>query len=147
VATRTFADGGWSTDDPKRQLYETVRRPVPNVLPDTDHGKGTNLRFGTRENRRDSDVMISKFPSIEEIRVVVADETAAHTHHAINSIDFFSGACHSSRRFWHKRSQVTIVRDRDTRRAGPVRAAFLFALQSRRVTPPQWREHRGLKTP
>jgi len=70
-----------------------------------------------------------------------------HAHGAINSIDFRSGACHSSCRFWHKRSQVTIVRDRDIRRAGPVRAAFLFALQSRRVTPPRWREHRGLKTP
>jgi hypothetical protein len=137
----------------RRQMVEgrsqasTVRdRATARTERSARHGSRRGHQSPVRHTR-DPDVMISKFPSIEEIRVVVADETAGHTHHAINSIDFFSGACHSSRRFWHKRSQVTIVRDRDTRRAGPVRAAFLFALQSRRVTPPQWREHRGLKTP
>ena len=64
-----------------------------------------------------------------------------------NSIDLTEGAGYSTPRFWHKRSQVTIVRDRDTRRASPVRAAFLFAFQFREATPPRWREHRGLKTP
>jgi hypothetical protein len=33
--------------------------------------------------------------------------------------------------------------DRDTRRAEPVRAAFLFAFQFRKATPPGWRENTG----
>jgi hypothetical protein len=48
---------------------------VPNA-PDADHGEGTNLQLGARETQRDPGAMISKFPSIEEIRVVVAGETA-----------------------------------------------------------------------
>src|SRR5207249_602264 len=164
---RTFADGGWSKDDLKRHLHETVRRPYRTLLPDADHGEGTNLRYGKDESVHEPDAMVSKFQSTEEIHVVVAGGTAGRFSVAIPgwlgtkngsrpvtrlveqniSIDLLEVACHSTRRFWHKRSQVTIVRDRDTRRAGPVRAAFLFALQFRRVTPPRWREHRGLKTP
>ncbi len=48
---RTFADDGWSKEDLKRHLFETVRRPYRSLLPDEDHGEGTNLRFGTTESR------------------------------------------------------------------------------------------------
>jgi len=61
-----------------RHLYETVRRPYRTLLPDADHGEGTNLRFGKGETRREPDAMISKFPSAEEIHVVEAGETAGH---------------------------------------------------------------------
>ena len=60
-----------------------MRRPYRTLLPDADHGESTNLRFGTRETRRDPDAMISKFPSIEEIHVVVAGGTAARFSVAI----------------------------------------------------------------
>ncbi len=126
---RTFAVGGWSKDD--------LKRPYRALLPDADHGEGTNLR----PNRRPFFGGDSRLAGHEEWFA------SGHACAVINSIDFLSGACHSSRRFWQRRSQVTIVRDRDTRRAGPVPAAFLFAPQSRRATPPRWREHRGLKTP
>ena len=69
---RPFAHGGWSKDDLKRHLYETVRRPYRTLLPDADHGQGSNLRFGKGETRREPEAMISKFPSTEEIHVVVA---------------------------------------------------------------------------
>jgi len=136
------------------------------LLPDADHGEGTNLRSAkgdARPNpgRDDRQVCVDGGDSRRRGRWHrraffggdSADGSAGETARAQSrarwnkSIDFRSGACHSSCRFWHKRSQVTIVRDRDTRRASPVRAAFLFALQFRRVTPPRWREHRGLKTP
>jgi hypothetical protein len=80
---RTFADGGWSKDDLKRHLYETVRRPYRTLLPDADHGEGTNLRFSKSETRREPDAMISKFPSTEEIHVVVAGGTAGRFSVAI----------------------------------------------------------------
>jgi hypothetical protein len=78
---RTFADGGWSKDDLKRYLYETVRRPYRTLLPDADHGEGTNLRYG--KGGSEPDAMISKFPSMEEIHVVVAGGTAGRFSVAI----------------------------------------------------------------
>src|SRR5216684_6059555 len=80
---RTFADDGWSKDDLKRHLHETVRRPYRALLPDEDHGEGTNLRFGTTESRPGPETMISKFPSTEEIHVVVAGGTAGRFSVAI----------------------------------------------------------------
>src|SRR2546422_995255 len=56
---RTFADDGWSKEDLKRHLFETVRRPYRALLPDEDHGEGTNLRFGTTESRPGPETMIS----------------------------------------------------------------------------------------
>jgi hypothetical protein len=47
---RPFAHGGWSKDDLKRHLNETVRRPYRTLLPDADRGQGTNLRFGKGES-------------------------------------------------------------------------------------------------
>ena len=46
---------------------------VPRV-PDEDHGEGTNLRYG--KTAPPPDAMISKFPSPEEIHIVVAGGTA-----------------------------------------------------------------------
>src|SRR6266540_2313360 len=80
---RTFADDGWSKEDLKRHLFETVRRPYRALLPDEDHGEGTNLRFWTRESRPGPETMISKFPSTEEIHVVVAGGTAGRFSVAI----------------------------------------------------------------
>jgi hypothetical protein len=80
---RTFAEGGWSKDDLKRHLHETVRRPYRTLLPDADHGEGTNVRYGRGESVREPDAMISKFPSTEEIHVVVAGGTAGRFSVAI----------------------------------------------------------------
>ena len=132
------ARGRISSATVMRRCDERTARSCPTRIT----ARATNSRFA-KTTRVQPGAMIAKCMSMEEIHVVGVLRHARWN----NSIDFRSGACHSSRRFWHKRSQVTIVRDRDIRRAGPVRAAFLFALQSRRVTPPRWREHRGLKTP
>jgi hypothetical protein len=80
---RTFAEGGWSKDDLKRHLYETVRRPYRTLLPGADHGEGTNLRYGKGESVREPDAMISKFPSTGEIQIVVAGGTAGRFSVAI----------------------------------------------------------------
>ena len=80
---RTLADDGWSTDDLKRHLYETVQRPYRTLLPDDSHGEGTNLRFGARGSQPAPEAMISKFPSTEEIHVVVAGGTAGRFSVAI----------------------------------------------------------------
>jgi len=53
-----------------------VRRPYRTLLPDADHGEGTNVRYGKGESVREPDAMISKFPSTEEIHAVVAGGTA-----------------------------------------------------------------------
>lgn len=80
---RTLADDGWSKEDLKRHLFETVRRPYRALLPDEDHGEGTNLRFGTTGPRPESETPIPKFPSAEEIHVVVAGGTAGRFSVAI----------------------------------------------------------------
>jgi hypothetical protein len=80
---RTFADDGWSAEDLKRHLYESVRQPYRTLLPDENHGEGTNLRFGATGWRPEPETMISKFPSTEEIHVVVAGGTAGRFSVAI----------------------------------------------------------------
>jgi len=74
---------GWSMAGLWRHLYETVRRPYRTLLPDADHGEGTNLRYGKGESGREPDTLISKFPSTEEIHVVVAGGTAGRFSVAI----------------------------------------------------------------
>ncbi len=71
---RTFADDGWSKADLKRYLFETVRVPYRTLLPDPDNGEGTNLRFG-KQQEPDPDALIPKFPSVDEIHVVVTGGT------------------------------------------------------------------------
>jgi hypothetical protein len=80
---QTFAGDGWSSDDLRRHLYETVRQPYRALLPDENHGEGTNLRFGGTGSRLEPETMISKFPSPEEIHVVVAGGTAGRFSVAI----------------------------------------------------------------
>src|SRR5438093_6575004 len=78
---RTFADDGWSRHDLARELYERVRVPYRSLLPDEDHGESTNLRFSKEPPAPDA--LISKFPSPEEIHIVVAGGTAGRFSVAI----------------------------------------------------------------
>ena len=48
--------------------------PYRTLVPDADHGEGTNLQYGKRVPGPDE--MVPKFPSPEEIHVVVAGGTA-----------------------------------------------------------------------
>jgi hypothetical protein len=71
---RCFGDDGWSRTDLRRHLFETVRRPYRELMPDADHGEGTNLRYtGTPPA---PETPVPKFPSPEEIHVLVAGGTA-----------------------------------------------------------------------
>ncbi|MEK7702038.1 MAG: hypothetical protein AAB418_08540 [candidate division NC10 bacterium] len=78
---RTFADDGWTRERLARHLWETVRLPYGALLPDDDHGEGTNLRYGTTPP--EADALISKFPSSEEIHILVAGGTAGRFSVAI----------------------------------------------------------------
>lgn len=78
---RTFADDGWTRAQLARHLWETVRVPFRTLLPDDDHGEGTNLRYG--RTPPPPDAMVSKFPSPEEIHIVVAGGTAGRFSVAI----------------------------------------------------------------
>jgi hypothetical protein len=78
---RTFADDGWTKADLKRYLHEAIRQPYGELLPDQDHGEGTNLRFGGTPT--DPGALIPKFPSTDEIHVVVAGGTAGRFSVAI----------------------------------------------------------------
>ncbi len=79
---RTLADEGWSKEDLKRHLHETVRLPFWKLLPEADNGEGTNLRFGKGAKPRPDD-LISKFPSPAELHIVVAGGTAGRFSMAI----------------------------------------------------------------
>ena len=78
---RTFAADGWSRDDLARHLHETIRRPYRELVPDAAHGEGTTLQFAKTPPA--SDTMIPKFPSPEEIHIVVAGGTAGRFSMAI----------------------------------------------------------------
>ena len=79
---RTFGDEGWSKRDLVRHLFETIRVPYAGLQPAEDNGEGTNLRFGKGPSPR-PDQMIPKFPSPEELHVVVAGGTAGRFSMAI----------------------------------------------------------------
>ncbi len=79
---RTFADDGWSKADLRRHLFETVRVPYRTLLPDPDNGEGTNLRFA-KGHEPAPDELIPKFPSAEELHVVVAGGTAGRFSMAV----------------------------------------------------------------
>jgi hypothetical protein len=79
---RTFADDGWSKDDLVRHIFETVRVPYGRLKPSEDNGEGTNLRFAKGAEPA-PDQPIPKFPSPEELHVVVAGGTAGRFSMAI----------------------------------------------------------------
>ena len=78
---RTFADDRWTREQLARHLYETVRAPYASLLPDAEHGEGTNLRYGKTPPAPGT--LIAKFPSPEEIHIVVAGGTAGRFSVAI----------------------------------------------------------------
>src|SRR3989442_1259075 len=78
---RTFADDGWTKADLARHLHETIRRPYRELLPDEGHGEGTNLRHGASPPALDA--LVPKFPSPDEIHVIVAGGTARRCSVAI----------------------------------------------------------------
>jgi hypothetical protein len=78
---RTFADDGWTKADLRRHLHERIRRPYRELLPADEHGEGTNLRFGRMTPSPDE--LIPKFPSPEEIHIVVAGGTAGRFSMAV----------------------------------------------------------------
>ena len=77
---RGFADDGWFRRT-SHDMRETVRRPYRELLPDEAHGEGTNLQYAKTSPA--SDAMIPKFPSPDEIHVVVAGGTAGRLSMAI----------------------------------------------------------------
>ena len=79
---RTFADDGWSRRDLVRHLFETVRAPYRSLLPADDNGEGTNLRFA-KGREPAPDEAIPKFPSPDELHVMVAGGTAGRFSMAI----------------------------------------------------------------
>jgi hypothetical protein len=66
----TIAADGWSKADLRRYLFETVRRPYADCLPDARGGESSILRF--RPDPPGPEVLVPKFPSPEEIFVAVA---------------------------------------------------------------------------
>jgi hypothetical protein len=78
---RTFADEGWSREDLARHLYTRIRLPYGALRPDDQHGEGSNLRFA--KSPPADEELIPKFPSPEEIHIVVAGGTAGRFSVAI----------------------------------------------------------------
>ena len=69
----TIGSEGWSKEDVKRSLFDTVRRPARELLPGPDGAESGRLKDLAGS---DPDALIPKFPSVEEIMVVVAGGTA-----------------------------------------------------------------------
>jgi hypothetical protein len=70
---RTLGEARWSKRDVRQHLYETVRRPARELAPGPDGAETGRLKdIGARG----PDERIPKFPSPEEILVVVAGGTA-----------------------------------------------------------------------
>ena len=70
---RTIASEGWSKQDVKRCLFETVRRPARELVPGPDGAERGRLKSLAGS---DPGALIPKFPSVEEIMVIVAGGTA-----------------------------------------------------------------------
>jgi hypothetical protein len=71
---RTLGDERWSKQDFRRFLYETIRRPARDLLPGPDGAETGRLK--DLLDGRTGEERIPKFPSLEEIVIVVAGGTA-----------------------------------------------------------------------
>ena len=71
---RTIGDERWSKHDVRQFLYETIRRPARELVPGPD-GAETGRLENLAEGRAPDDA-IAKFPSPEEIAIIVAGGTA-----------------------------------------------------------------------
>src|SRR5262245_40381719 len=71
---RTIGAEGWTKQDVKRCLYETVRRRARDLAPGSDGAETGRLR--QLVDAGDPEALIPKFPSVDEILVVVAGGTA-----------------------------------------------------------------------
>src|SRR5712691_9620644 len=69
----TIGSEGWSKRDVKRSLFDTVRRPARELVPGPDGAESGRLRDPAGS---DPNALIPKFPSVEEIMVIVAGGTA-----------------------------------------------------------------------
>jgi hypothetical protein len=70
---KTIGEAGWSKRDVKSHLFETVRRRARELEPGPDGAESGRLK---NAGISDPDTLIPKFPSVEEIMVVVAGGTA-----------------------------------------------------------------------
>ena len=71
---KTLGEEGWSKDDVRQYLHETIRRPVRDLAPGPDGAETGRLKNLVAD--RAPDELIPKFPSPEEILIVVAGGTA-----------------------------------------------------------------------
>ena len=71
---RTIAADGWSKAQVKRYLHETIRRPAWELAPGPDGAETGRLK--DLVGAAGPDELIPKFPSVEELLVVVAGGTA-----------------------------------------------------------------------
>jgi hypothetical protein len=71
---RTIGGEGWSKRDVKRYLHETIRRRARELGPGPDGAESSRLRDPV--SAADPEALVPKFPSVEEIVVVVAGGTA-----------------------------------------------------------------------
>ena len=70
---KTIGGDGWSKQDVKRHLFETIRRRARELEPGPDGAESGRLKNAAGS---DPDALVPKFPSVEEIAIVVAGGTA-----------------------------------------------------------------------
>jgi hypothetical protein len=71
---KTIAEDGWSKQDVKRYLFETVRKRARDLAPGPDGAETSRLK--DLLSGRAPDELVPKYPSVDEILVVVAGGTA-----------------------------------------------------------------------
>ncbi len=78
---KTIAAEGWTKQDVKQFLFRTIRRPYRELTPGPDGAEGSRLRLD--EPLPAPDELVPKFPSPDEIMIVVAGGTAGRFSVAI----------------------------------------------------------------